>query len=48
MVIKKQEEASNSQRDKSFKFPINSIGDINILCHKKKKLMSLSLEPLAT
>ena len=34
-VVKKQEEAFNFLKDKSFKFIINSISDINILCHKK-------------
>jgi len=36
MDVKKPEEAFSFLRDKSFKFPINFIGDINILCHKTK------------
>jgi hypothetical protein len=33
-AVQKQEEAFNFLKDKSFKFIITPIGDINILCHK--------------
>jgi hypothetical protein len=35
-AIKKREEAFSFLKDKSFKFIIHIISDINILCHKKK------------